>query len=179
MKQIVDYRINNKTHSRKTIVKRFSLKNVENLSRIEKYVKNNGNKRQKWDRIEKYVLEKYRIARNRYLPVHTIDLIRWALECASNNNFKIKASMSWAQRFKKKNRIVSRKAVKIVSQREISMEKKLEETIDEFKIQFNEVKNGFSPRYKFRCVLVARITFLFTEKSATVIKLVSIMKCIQ
>lgn len=63
MKEIVEYRKKNKNHSRKTIANRFSLKSVDNLNRITKYVEKNGNKKQKWDNIENYVIGKYRNAR--------------------------------------------------------------------------------------------------------------------
>ena len=82
MKEISDFRNNHKSWKRSTIIKRFSLKDVNDLNRIERYVKTNGNSFQKWERINKYTLSQYRNARKQFLQVHSVDLSRWALECA-------------------------------------------------------------------------------------------------
>lgn len=78
--------------------------------------------------------------------MHSVDLARWALESAQSENFRIKASTSWVKNFKKKYRIVSRKAVKIISRREVENQANIEESIRNFKQQFDQVVDGYSPR---------------------------------
>lgn len=93
MQKLVDYHEKHPKHKLKTIQKRCSrkLKSMENLRNYRKYVENNGNSRQHWKRIDDYVFNRYTASRDQYLPVHTIDLMRWAQDYCRQNNFKFKS----------------------------------------------------------------------------------------
>lgn len=75
-------------------------------------------------------------AKKNHRQVHDIDLRRWArkmareLQCA-----KFKASISWAQRFKAKNRIVSRKITKFVSKKDLKEKEKIQDKALDFVLQ--------------------------------------------
>lgn len=88
--------------------------------------------------------EKYNLARNIYLPVHTIDLQRWGQEYAKKNNFKFKSSNRWLQTFKRENRITNRKAVKILSLKEIKEETNILKSITDFKSEYNNKTNNYT-----------------------------------
>ncbi len=68
-----------------------------------------GTNLQKYALITKYVISEFKTARNQFLPVHDLDLKRWALSKARElqmNEFK--ASPNWILRLKKAYNIVSR-----------------------------------------------------------------------
>ena len=59
------------------------------------------------------------------------------------NHFKFNASDSWCKNFKKRNRIRSRKIVKIVSMRQNKQRIEIENSIKEFQGKFLEKKKDF------------------------------------
>jgi Tc5 transposase DNA-binding domain len=90
------------------------------LQRFREYVTNNGNRRQKLERMEKFVLARFQSARENNLPVHDIDVQRWALSQARMENTNdFTASHHWLLNFKKRNGISSRKVTKFISNREV------------------------------------------------------------
>ena len=101
---------------------------------------------------------KYREARNDFLPVHTIDIKRWAIECyyanKVNNSFIFKASDGWLYSFKKRHRIVSRKAIKIICLKEVQNQDKIQESINTFKDLYHENKSKYTDRYTWLILLV-------------------------
>ncbi len=82
------------------------------------YVKNGGKRRQKLKNVSERLYEKFQNARKNLLPVHDIDLKRWALEIAKEENLnsnQFKASDSWIAIFKRKHRISARKITKFMT----------------------------------------------------------------
>lgn len=65
--------------------------------------------------IEDFVLERFREARNGFLPIHTIDIRQWALiKSRDYPGFNFKACDTWITTFKHRNRISSRKIQKLI-----------------------------------------------------------------
>ncbi|CAF1573101.1 unnamed protein product [Rotaria sp. Silwood1] len=103
------------------------------LKRFREYVANNGNRRQKLERVEHFELDRFRYARNNNLPVHDLDVKRWALSQAKIENIDdFKASDYWLLNFKKRNGISSRKVTKFVSHREVVDKSIIKQTADDF-----------------------------------------------
>lgn len=84
------------------------------LSRFRRYLEKNGTKKQKLDKIDDYVFDLFERAREKGLPVHDIDLRRWALKQAMDESLhNFAASKHWLHTFKHKHNIVSRKVTKV------------------------------------------------------------------
>lgn len=84
------------------------------LARFRHYLKKHGTKKQKLDKIDDHVFDMFERARENALPVHDIDLRRWAFKKAmeeSLHNFV--ASSHWLYTFKYKHNIISRKVTKM------------------------------------------------------------------
>lgn len=95
------------------------IKNPTMLHRFSKIIENGGTKQMKYDFINEHVYDKFVYARDRKFPVHNKDLRRWGVKKSKDLNITFKASESWVENLKRRNRITSRKA-KIVSNRAIS-----------------------------------------------------------
>jgi hypothetical protein len=84
------------------------------------------------------------------MPVHAIDLKRWAIECFMDNkvndSFSFKASDGWIFSFKKRHKIVSRKAIRIVCQNEVQNSQKIQESINQFRDLFEEKQSEYLER---------------------------------
>lgn len=84
-----------------------------------KYVTDPQNKRMRMQRINREVRIRFEVSRDNGIPVHEIDLQRWALEennkSADTRIEGFKASRGWIRNFKINNRIVDRKIVNFVS----------------------------------------------------------------
>ncbi len=74
----------------------------------------------------------FKRARNNFLIIHDCDLQKWAKNKAREFDFEFKASNSWLSRFKKRNRIVSRKVTKIVSTNYVQDQETNKQTTNEF-----------------------------------------------
>jgi hypothetical protein len=86
------------------------------LSRFRRYLEKHGTKKQKLDKIDDYVFDIFERAREKALPVHDIDLRRWALKQAMEESlYNFVASKHWLYTFKHKHNIVSRKVTKVRS----------------------------------------------------------------
>jgi len=105
---------------------------MREVYRIRNYVKNGGKTSQKLEIINNFVLTKFKNARIKKLPVHDIDLKRWAKVCAKQSNFEFKASNYWISRFKRENRIKSRKVTKFVTYTNLKNSAKIIESSDNF-----------------------------------------------
>jgi hypothetical protein len=84
------------------------------LARFRHYLEKHGTKKQKLDKVDGYVFDMSERTRKKALPVHDIDLRRWALKKAmyeSLHNFV--ASNRWLYTFKYKHNIISRKVTKV------------------------------------------------------------------
>lgn len=113
--------------------KRRSIKSVENqfkkvkdekqLYRWEKQVADGGSRTDKLLYIAQYVLHQFNSASDRHLPIHDLDLKRWALKAREEAHLSPKffaASSKWIHKFKTQHNIVSRKINKFVTQAHIS-----------------------------------------------------------
>jgi hypothetical protein len=122
------------------------------LKRFREYVASNGNQRQKLKRIANIVFERFRHAREKNLPVHDVDIQRWALHEAKKEDMcEFTASHHWLFNFKKRYSICSRKVTKIVSRRETVDKSSIKRTADEF---VNKVSKCIS-KYRLDAVLNA------------------------
>jgi hypothetical protein len=84
------------------------------LSRFRRYLERHGTKKQKLDKIDDHVFDMFERAREKALPVHDIDLRRWALQRAMDESLhNFVASKHWLHTFKHKHNIVSRKITKV------------------------------------------------------------------
>ncbi len=129
------------------------------LKRFREYVAKNGNRRQKLNRVEAFVLDKFRSARDDYLPVHDVDIQRWALSQAKLEDIDdFTASQHWLFNFKKRNGISSRKVTTFISHREVLDKSVIEKAADDFVTE--AIK--FIPKYKLDSVLnVDRSSFRY------------------
>lgn len=89
-------------------------------------------------KVNDYVLEKFRDARNRFLPVHSYLLIDWGHEKAQQLNIteKFRGSKTWVYNFKKRNGITSRSITEFSSRAEQEREEEIEESKRLFKDEF-------------------------------------------
>ncbi|CAF1086923.1 unnamed protein product [Adineta ricciae] len=97
-----------------------TLPNEYYVNRFKKYLENSGTRRQKLQEIDKSVYQKLVYACEQYLPVHDIDIQRWALKSAREvgcNDFQ--AADSWIHNFKARHSICSRRITNIITKREI------------------------------------------------------------
>jgi hypothetical protein len=109
---------------------------------IRNYVNNGGKYSHKLDNINKFVLTQFKNSRDKKLPIHDIDLKRWANVCAKQLNIKFNVSNYWVSKFKKANRIRSRKVTKFVSYNNLKDSAKLIDTCNNFvKNAINQFKN--------------------------------------
>lgn len=84
------------------------------LSRFRRYLEKHGTKKQKLDQIDDHVYDMFERAREKVLPVHDIDLRRWALKKAMDESLhNFVASAHWLLTFKHKHNITSRKITKV------------------------------------------------------------------
>ncbi|CAF1461217.1 unnamed protein product [Adineta ricciae] len=103
------------------------------LSRFRRYLEKHGTKKQKLDKIDDYVFDMFERARQKALPVHDLDLRRWALKQAMDESLhNFAASKHWLCTFKHKHNIVSRKITKIVTKHHVEDEGTIRTSADQF-----------------------------------------------
>jgi hypothetical protein len=84
------------------------------IARFRHYLEKHGTKKQKVDKIDDYVFDMFERARQNCLPVHEIDLRRWAMKKAMDESLhNFVASRHWLHTFEHKHDIVSRKITKV------------------------------------------------------------------
>jgi hypothetical protein len=130
----------------KSIHHRFrTLPNQGYVSRFRKYIEKNGTRNQKLQEIDKVVYQKLVEARERYLPIHDIDLQRWALKASRELGFDdFQASEFWIRTFKNRHKICSRKITNIITKREMLNSDEILKSEEDFIKLFNKL----SPKYK-------------------------------
>ena len=96
--------------------------------------------------ISTYTLEQFQEAFDRSIPIHDLDIKRWALKARSDNDLSptlFTASAKWIHQFKLRHRIVSLKINKFVTQKQIKNKEELKKEALEFvqnvKLQINEI----------------------------------------
>lgn len=94
------------------------------IARFRHYLEKHGTKKQKIDKIDDYVFDLFERARDKALPVHDLDLRRWAMKQAMNESLHdFAASVHWLYTFKHKHNIISRKVTKVRGIRGQSLDK--------------------------------------------------------
>ena len=124
----------------------------QQLSMIEKQVREGGSRNDKIEQIITYVHEEFKKAKRKRLIVHDIDLKRWALRKANEINFcEFTASNKWIWKFKKTYKIVSRKITKFVTLKSFNEQYNIEKNANEFiqnckpyfdKLPLNQILNS-------------------------------------
>ncbi|CAF3875692.1 unnamed protein product [Rotaria sp. Silwood1] len=139
MKEVVDFAdakdsSGKRRRSWKTVKHRYrSLPDQNYISRFRKYLSQQGTKRQKTQNIDQIVYKKFLNAREQFLPMHDIDIQRWALQAAKEMNLdEFQASHFWLATFKNRHGICSRKITNIVTKREISNFDDIKKSEEEF-----------------------------------------------
>lgn len=139
MKRVVEFAdVKDSTGKRrrswKTVHNRFrTLPNQSYVSRFRHYLEHQGTKRQKLYDIDHELFKKFENARERCLPVHELDIQRWALKLARELKLEgFHASRHWLSNWKSRYSIVGRKITNIVTKHEIENF----ETIEKYKKEF-------------------------------------------
>ncbi|CAF3853800.1 unnamed protein product [Rotaria sp. Silwood1] len=143
MHEIVQF---SNTHQFSSVKRRYRLiKDKKHLRRIKKYVRQQGTRQQKLERVDQSVLNEFNEARIKGIPIHDQDLKRLAIRRASEMNLmNFVASSFWLLNFKRRHNIISRKVTKFVTKNYVDDReqvikeekvflKKAEETIPKFK----------------------------------------------
>lgn len=92
------------------------IKDFSYIKRFREYIAKSGSKIDKLLRLKEKVFEYFQTARNMHLPVHDINLKRWALQIANEISLEdFCASPFWLVHFKREYKITSRKITKFVS----------------------------------------------------------------
>lgn len=137
MRDVVDY---SKTHTFSSLRNRYkNIKYKQQLHRIKQYVKVQGTKAQKLQRLDEFVFAQFTRARESYLPVHDSDLRRLAIQkarCLNLNDFT--ASHHWLLDFKQRHHISSRKVTKLITKNHCEDRNKILNSADTFLKKVNK-----------------------------------------
>ncbi|CAF4180350.1 unnamed protein product, partial [Rotaria sordida] len=127
MKEVVDFadakdQNGKRRRSWKTIYNRYrTLPDQTYVNRFRKYIQQHGTKHQKIQNIDELVFKKFVHAREQSLPIHDLDIRRWALKAAHEHQLEgFKASDKWLYNFKWNYKTLSRKITNIITKKEIS-----------------------------------------------------------
>lgn len=146
MKEIVKMKFEMKRQF-STINNRFrKLNNEKEIYRMRKYVENGGTNFHKWFNVSTKLFSKFKNSREQFLPVHDIDLKRWALEFGREEGLSLdefQASDSWILNFKNKYRISSRKVTKFVTRRQFVNQEELEDNAITFTLECRDKFKDF------------------------------------
>jgi len=84
------------------------------IARFRRCIERHGTKKQKIDQVDDDVFDMFERARGNGLPVHDVDLRRWALKKAMDESLNdFTTSHHWLLTFKYKHNIISRKVTKV------------------------------------------------------------------
>jgi len=152
MKAVVDFADAKDAHAKrrhtwKSIHNRFkSLPSQNYVSLFRNHLQKEGTKHQKCREIDKLTYDKFINARDQALPIHDLDLQRWALKVAREmklNSFQ--ASNSWLLNFKRKHGIVSRRVTNIVTRHEIDDYHIVQQSKQDFLSEYYNVLSDYDP----------------------------------
>lgn len=161
MTKVVRFKKANPKYAFKTIQHSFPrLTDHKALARMIEHVEHHGRYKDKVLEIDKVVYEKFLIARRQYLPIHDIDLRRWALDHAKVLDFEFKASPTWVNNFKRKHRITSRHVTMTYTNRQVANLQTINESASTFRKEvldtvinypldqiFNSDQSGYTYEY--------------------------------
>nr|XP_012217170.1 PREDICTED: uncharacterized protein LOC105669005 [Linepithema humile] len=111
------------------------------LYRWEKQVKEGGTRNEKLLEISKYVMKQFQNAHLKSIPIHDIDIKRWALNARNEVQLPrefFTASSKWIHNFKIKHGIVSRKINKFTTQTLLSKKDDLVQEANQFVSKIRE-----------------------------------------
>ncbi|CAF4551855.1 unnamed protein product, partial [Didymodactylos carnosus] len=152
MQEVVDYadatdRNGKRRRSWKTVHHKFkALPNQGYISRFRTYLEQHGTKRQKTNDIDEIVYQKFLNAREQALPIHDIDLQRWALKAAKEVHLDdFHASHGWVNNFKGRHHVVSRRITNVVTRHELENIDAIVKTETEFRQNFFKLSSHYSP----------------------------------
>lgn len=137
-RNVIDFWKSGKKYKLKfaTVQARFKrITSKRQLYRWEKEISKGGNTREKLKKISEYVLTQFEDALQKSLPIHDLDIRRWALNARNQLQLSadfFKASDKWIYNFKQKHRIVSRKINKFITQKTLTDINKLKIEADNF-----------------------------------------------
>jgi hypothetical protein len=152
MKEVVDFAdakdsSGKRRRSWKTVKSRYrSIPDQVYISRFRRYLAQNGTKRQKTQNVDNVVYQKFLNAREQYLPIHDLDIQRWALQAAKEMNLdNFLASDSWLLKFKSRHGICSRKVTNVVTKKEIVNFDNIKKSEIDFLENFHRLSKKYSP----------------------------------
>jgi len=128
---IVEY---SKSHTFSSLRNRYKrIKSKQHLHRIRQYVKDQGTKFHKLQRIDEFVYAELIRARESYIPVHDFDIKRLAIAKAREINLNgFTASHHWILNFKHLHHISSRKITKLVTRHHLEDRDKILNSAENF-----------------------------------------------
>lgn len=151
MQQVVDFadetdELGKRRRTWKSIQRRFrTLPHQSYISRFRKYLEQHGTRRQKMQQIDRLVYDKLINAREQYLPIHDVDLQRWAVKIARELDFgDFKASEFWVRSFKNRHKICSRKITNIITKREVLNSNEIRKSEKDFLKLFYELSSNYN-----------------------------------
>ncbi|CAF3760184.1 unnamed protein product [Rotaria socialis] len=129
----------------KTVHNRYKSIPAQNyIARFRNYIAHQGTKRQKINNVDEYVYKKFLNAREKFLPVHDVDLCRWGLQAAKEykiDNFR--ASSFWLLGFKTRHSICSRRITNIVTRHEVENAEVVQKSEIQFLKEYNSLKSKY------------------------------------
>ena len=140
------------------------VKILKTLYRWKTQIDRNGSKFHKFKLVNDYLNQKFQNSRQNNISVHDCDLKRWALCYSKENNIDFKASPFWLHKFKRRNKIRSRKITTFVCKprkgKIVDVEKSAKAYINDIKILisdmgltddqvFNSDQSGFNKEIHF------------------------------
>ena len=174
MKKVVDYTPPGISFT--TIQHAFPrVKDRKQLQRFRDYLERNGNRFHKLQRIETFIINKFRDARQESFPVHDLDIRRCARIQAKNENFNnFKISTTWLFSFKQRNGITSRKITKFLSTRENIDKMEIRQNAEKFIVNFKRLISKYTlnsvlnaDQSSFNYELVSNRTLSFSGEKNT------------
>jgi len=143
MEKAVRMHQNNPNWSLKSLKKNNKyLKSWAQLKIWKGYVEKDGNNWHKLSELKNSVYNRFKKAREKYLPIHDRDLKRWAIQESRKINLQFNASKYWINKFKKDHRIVSRHVTRVVTSRKMNQRLNIQKSLEEFRVNVNnELKN--------------------------------------
>lgn len=137
-KRAVDYWRSGKDGNRQLSSVKSKFKKVSSVRQLRRWAHNinqGGTYKEKLTKIAQYTLNNFMDALNKNLPIHDMDIRRWALRAREITEMpadRFKASDTWVREFKNRHRIVSRKITKYVTRKQLSDTESLQKSAAEF-----------------------------------------------
>lgn len=148
MKNIIDMIDSGKKE--KSIKAKYRWYERKHQNRFRKIVHHRGTLKDKFKRIDKYVFDKFYIARNEErLFVHENNFREWGWEKAVELGIEdiFKATPKWLHNFKIRHNIVSRKITKKISRSEQQQKEMRERSIESFHENYPQMTSRFEPSH--------------------------------